>query len=291
MRLKLALLTVACFAAICASATAAGGPVILGGNYGTSAARSADGEFSYSTIYVHEETILEKIALDNGRVASYRTLDPSWSLPAVTVGYEAGGLSTDGSTLTLVKRDHGTHLMVLSTRHLQTRSIIHLDGTFSFDALSPDGRTAYLVQYPDPRDPFNYRVRAYDLAHERFIGGAIVDQDEPDEKMTGRPVSRVYSPDGTWAYTLYGGGEETFIHALDTVHGRAECIDLDMFGPKYNYFTLALSIDDATGAIVVRDRRLNGIRPAAIVDPTTHAVIDTPDQVVADAMARGVVTA
>ena len=41
--------------------------------------------------------------------------------------------------------------------------LITLQGDFSFDALSPDGRLLYLVQYLSPRDPTRYLVRLYDL--------------------------------------------------------------------------------------------------------------------------------
>jgi hypothetical protein len=44
--------------------------------------------------------------------------------------------------------------------------------------------------------------------------------------MTGMPLTRALSPDGRWAYTLYAGGEEQFVHALDTARSRAYCIDL-----------------------------------------------------------------
>ena len=63
----------------------------------------------------------------------------------------------------------------------------------------------YLVQYRDPRDPLDYRVRQYDLRAGVLRDGAIVDQEEPDEKMSGVPVSRVTSRDGATVYTLYGG--------------------------------------------------------------------------------------
>ena len=49
--------------------------------------------------------------------------------------------------------------------------------------------------------------------------------------MAGQPVAREMSPDGRWAYTLYGGGEETFIHALDTEGETAVCIDLEDIAP------------------------------------------------------------
>jgi hypothetical protein len=44
--------------------------------------------------------------------------------------------------------------------------------------------------------------------------------------MTGLPQRRVGTPTG-WAYTLYSRqGKRPFVHALDTVHRRAFCIDL-----------------------------------------------------------------
>src|SRR3954451_12423797 len=147
-------------------------------------------------------------------------------MPAVTLGGLPGGLSADGRRLALVRPAYGpsgagtghTAFRVLYTGSLKPARTIRLDGTYSFDAISPDGATLYLVEYASPNDPLDYRVRAYDVDAGEFRGGAIVDPDEPDEKMTGQPMSRVYSPDGAWAYTLYAGGREPFIHALDTAH-------------------------------------------------------------------------
>jgi DNA-binding beta-propeller fold protein YncE len=45
--------------------------------------------------------------------------------------------------------------------------------------------------------------------------------------MHGTAVTRVSSQDGARAYTVYDKGNgHMFIHALDTVHGKAVCIDL-----------------------------------------------------------------
>ena len=46
--------------------------------------------------------------------------------------------------------------------------------------------------------------------------------------MGGLPMTRATGPGGRWVYTLYSGGTETFIHALDTVGATAACIDLEM---------------------------------------------------------------
>lgn len=46
--------------------------------------------------------------------------------------------------------------------------------------------------------------------------------------MTGQPVTRASSADGTWAYTLYTRQRDApFVHALDTRRREAVCIDLD----------------------------------------------------------------
>ena len=45
--------------------------------------------------------------------------------------------------------------------------------------------------------------------------------------MTGMPLTRVESGDGSWAYTFYSRQKrEPFVHALDTAHRRAFCIDV-----------------------------------------------------------------
>jgi hypothetical protein len=104
---------------------------------------------------------------------------------------------------------------------------VTLRGDFTFDALSPDGTTLFLVQYVSSTDPTRYAVRAYDLNRRGLLRGAIVDRREPGEKMSGSPLTRVTSPDGRCAYTLYdGNGETPFVHALDTTARRAFCIDL-----------------------------------------------------------------
>jgi hypothetical protein len=112
---------------------------------------------------------------------------------------------------------------------LRTRSVVTLRGSFSFDALSPDASKLYLIQYISAQDYARYRVRAYDLSARQLVPGAIVDRREPDEAMTGGPVTRATTRDGRWAYTLYARqGRPPFLHALDTVAAKAYCIDLPL---------------------------------------------------------------
>ena len=75
----------------------------------------------------------------------------------------------------------------------------------------------------------NYDVRALDVDSGRLYPGAIVDRREPDEKMTGIPMTRVGSADASWAYTLYAKSTSgAFVHALHTTAREAFCIDLQL---------------------------------------------------------------
>jgi hypothetical protein len=266
--------TLAAFFTIVGTALASGGPLIPSGTYGTGPVgpgSKPDSSFRYVAVG-DDPTILERISTDGGRVSRQVPLDGSWALPAVTILNDAGGLSADGTTLVLVKPNYGrssaeTKMLLVDTDRFRKLEHLTLDGTFSFDAISPDGSHLYLVQYADPRDPLDYRVRSYDVSRHRFEPGSIVDPDEPDEKMTGQPVSRKMSPDGRWAYTLYGGGEETFIHALDTKAGVAQCVDLPGF-KRSQLYTLRLDVDQESGVItVLRDQT-----PEATVDAQTFEV-------------------
>jgi hypothetical protein len=260
------------------SAPASGGPIIPSGVYGgdgpTGPGAKPGSEFRYVTVGAGS-TIIERISTADGTVGRFRSLSGSWATPAVTVLGEAGGLSADGRTLVLVKPAYGprggtSRMLVLDTNRFETRRRVALDGTFSFDAISPDGGLLYLVQYASPRDPLDYRVRQFDLARGEFRGGAVVDPDEPEEKMTGQPVARATSSDGSWVYTLYGGGH-TFVHALNTELGQAQCVDLDQFGPRQLY-TLGLAVDPRSGEITV----LHKNEPAATIDPQTLVVGPPP---------------
>jgi DNA-binding beta-propeller fold protein YncE len=146
------------------------------------------------------------------------------------------------------------------------RRQVALPGFFTVDAISPDGRWVYLIQYGD--DVLDYRVRALDTTSGRLAARDVVDPRKPEEQMGGLPMTRVTSPDGRWAYTLYGGGDETFIHALDTVGRSAACIDLDMLPPDSNLSRVRLGIGAAGRRIDVRD----GASLVATVNARTFAV-------------------
>jgi hypothetical protein len=111
-------------------------------------------------------------------------------------------------------------------------------------------------------------VRAYDLGALRMLPGRIVDPSEPDEDMSGFPMTRAMGLDGRWAYTLYDGTEHPFIHALDTERREAVCIDMDMLAGRSNGIA-DLKLRPSDGRLDV----VAGTEVLASVDTSTHELI------------------
>jgi hypothetical protein len=121
------------------------------------------------------------------------------------------------------------------------------------------------------KDLQRYRVRAYNLVQMQLLPDAIVDRTEPN--MRGYPLARTSSRGGEWVYTLYQG-DEPFVHALDTVHGRAVCLDLTWHASQIVLFQSHLALRDNGGRLAVVDRQgrtratLN-LRPSGRTTATT----------------------
>jgi hypothetical protein len=228
----------------------------------------AGGQREYQTDRLGRETLLVESARYGGPLRQ-RRLRGVYSIPAVAYDGSASGLSADGRTLVLISPRRRfprkwTTFAVVDTGRLQLRHRIRLRGDFSFDAISPDGRTIYLIRY-SRRSITDYEVRAYDPRARRLLPRPVVDASEAGEQMTGVPVTRVASRDGRWAYTLYDGRKHPFVHALDTERRTAVCIDLDDLREVWGT-TLEL-----------RGSRLelvgSGGRVRAAIDTRTHRLI------------------
>jgi hypothetical protein len=240
-------------------AARADGLPVLGVDAGPTGVTAPAGSARYVTIPAGRQTVVAAVRRDGGRVIRSRLLTGTFTIPAVAYDGSAGGLSADGRTLVLITPRTRfprtrTTLLALRTPGLSESAPIRLRGDFSFDAISPQGRLMYLIEYTNPKDPTRYAVRAYDLAHGRLLHAPVVDPRETDEKMRGNPLSRALSPDGRWAYTLYdGAGGTPFVHALDTSRRTARCIDLDaLAGSKY-LWRLRLRVRRDGSALTIRD--------------------------------------
>ena len=256
--LWLALLTLAVTAR---GAAADGLPVPVDGATITTVVRSDGAGPRYATVPAGERTQLLRIDQHGGDVTGNRTIDGKFTIPLVALDGTSSGLSADGGTLALITprtdfrfpRDN-TRFQIVDLGAgggMRPGERFTLRGDFSFDALSPDGGTMYLVEYLS-RDYNDYAVREYDLArgHLRSRPVLVAHEADPNE-MRGLPIARVTSPDGRYAYTLYNGGgrprDEAFIHVLDTVRGISHCLDLPNVDGRDAWGAgLALSPDGGT---------------------------------------------
>jgi hypothetical protein len=198
---------------------------------------------------------------------------------ATACGLAAAGLSADGTTLVLLAPRPAfprktTTFALLDAGNLVERSRLTLRGDFSFDAMSPNGRWLYLIQYTSPDDPLQYRVRALDARTGRLQPKPIVDPREPGEAMNGNPLTRAVSPDGRWAYTLYDGTEHPFVHALDTANRSARCIDLDWLHGRKDLWGMRFAVSRDGRELSVR----SGRDTVAVVNTRTWAAATGADR-------------
>jgi hypothetical protein len=206
----------------------AGGPSL-----GTTGAL-AGVDVSYTTVPMGAETSLSARSTTDGANLRHLSVPGQWGIPRVTLNGVAGGLSHDGRVLVLAQRVHPnsvlrseTQFVAIDTRRLAVTHTIRLKGDFGYDALSPNGRTLYLIQHMPGGSFTKYRVRAYDLATNKLLPNAIADTRQKGWLMNGYPMARTATGDGRWVFTLYSNPNNyPFVHALDSVSKTAVCIGL-----------------------------------------------------------------
>ena len=215
--------------------SANGSPYSPGLDYGWEGIRAPSGEVRYVTLGTPKSTMVAAISVRGGRVLRSRAVRGFYGVPLVAYDGTTSGLSGDGRTLVLatygpLPGESGiTRFLALRSKNLKPYRLVELDGSWSFDALSPDGRRLYLVEHISAGPSPKYRVRAYDLAAGRLLPNAVIDRLVSKAIMGGQPVTRATTPGGRWAYTLYARVKgKPFVHALDTARRQAFCIDLPL---------------------------------------------------------------
>lgn len=277
MRTRAIIIMGLCAAAASPASAVADGvpPGVVQGGEGIAAQA---GDVRYVAIAAGPRTAILAVAQTGGRIVRSRTLAGPFGVPMITLGGATDGLSADGRTLVLevVRRAPPiratSRFAVLSTRGLRVRAMLRLRGDFSFDALSPDSRTLYLVEHLAEGDSSRYRVRSYDVARRRLDPQVITDPREPDEQMAGYPMARATSSDGGWVYTLYQRPSgPAFVHALDARRATARCIDLPWTG-RVDLTGVRMLVDGRGSLAVVRA----GAVRIALIDTRTFTVDAAP---------------
>ena len=259
LRIAAVLLVLGSAGAIAAAADGKGGSPGYAGTSGL-----ARGAFRYVAVPSGGRTLLQVIRRRGGEVVRFRSLPGVWGIPLAANDGSSDALSRDGSTLVLATGGRGfSKFVALGTDTFTSRQTVKLDAAFSYDALSPDGQTLFLIQHASPD---RYYVRAYDFAQRRLLPQIIFDRREESKLMSGLPMTRVAGKGGRWVYTLYVRQRgATFVHALDTVARRAVCVDLPM---RVRRWTLKLNLAGRT--VVVRARGKSA--PVARIDTRSFRV-------------------
>jgi hypothetical protein len=260
MKLLLALALVLVLAVAADAARGDGSPYAPGLVQGASGVVSPDRSVRYVALGTARSTVVAAIRVRTGRVVRSNVLRGFFGVPIVAWDNSTGGVSGDGRTLVL--GSYGpppgtrgvTRFVVLGAKTLLKLRTLALEGSWAYDAISPDGSKMFLIEYLAAGKNPHYRVRSLDVATGRVDPDPVVDRREQEVLMRGQPVTRVSSADGRWAYTLYARPtQEPFVHALDTARRRAYCIDLPLHLRQLEQMALRLRIHGA--ALEVRNRR------------------------------------
>jgi hypothetical protein len=184
-----------------------------------------------------DSTTVQSLVVQPGFGGGTRVVDGRWRLPTIGDDPVPVGVSLDGSTVVLVEENEAStrstsrflvldrSSMFLNSPHPAAVQVVELDGSFEFDALSPNGHVLYVVEHLTTGPAGHYQVRAVDLPAGTLRPEVIVDKLKIGEEMAGWPISQLRAPDGV-VYTLYRGAEHPFVHALQSADGFAVCIDL-----------------------------------------------------------------
>jgi hypothetical protein len=265
----------------------ADGLPIGGGDTTSQGVLAPDGDRRYLAFTGDSETTVAKVATGTGAAEDWLHIPGRFTVPSVTLDGITEGLSADGRTLVLIRPritfpQERTELAVIDPQRMRLIDRIRLDGDFSYDAISPDGETAYLIEYVSRRDYLRYDVRAYDLERDRLLPEPIVDPREPEEEMGGLPYDRLQSANGRWAYTLYASpGGHPFVHALDTVGRTAACIDLHMLEGRGHLDGFDLAFGPGGDELIVNGKDGD---PVASIDASTWEVTEASGGSAAEAV-------
>ena len=147
MRLPAVLAVIVAAGAAATGARADGLPV-LGIDVGATGVTTAGSPYRWIAIGEGRTTLVERVARNGGSVVRWARLRGTFTIPAVAYDGSASGVSADAKRLVLIEPRSSfprarTRFVLLDANGLGVYRTITLRGDFSFDALSPHGRTKF----------------------------------------------------------------------------------------------------------------------------------------------------
>lgn len=199
-----------------------------------------------SVIYALDGATLAWIDAKTGRAITQITLPGPYAF-AGEHGPAPTGFSPNGRWLVLVGATGPTSsFAIVDTGLLKVATVAEVPGSFSYDAISDDGTSLYLIERITPaaakalfasNPSYAYRVRAYDVPAKRLSDTLVVDvklaaqttannaETRVDGIMTGIYQSSVPSRDGQWSFSFYYNPDRgPFVHVLHLNSRTAFCI-------------------------------------------------------------------
>jgi DNA-binding beta-propeller fold protein YncE len=114
---------------------------------------------------------------------------------------------------------------------------VTLDGGFTFDGISADGRRLYLLEQLGGD---RYHVRLYDLALGALASYVIVDKQNISEDMSGAALASFATRSGQMQLTLYQRPQgQAFVHALPIGQAMQWAFCVDLPGPANGWAFVA----------------------------------------------------
>jgi len=184
----------------------------------------------YTVTPVANSARLTALDPSSGRTIAQATIPRGYALPSLGFPGPTAGLSPNGRWLALT--DNGsamtgklvTSFLVGPSSLSSSFKTVHIDGDFSFDAISDTGQSLYLIQRMG--DPNHYQVRLLDVASGTLVEHPVVDKRDSSEPMNGIRGDSVADSQGQYVFTVYAREAGPFIHALPLDQPYAWCIDL-----------------------------------------------------------------
>jgi hypothetical protein len=213
----------------------------LVGSFGRAVA-SPDGSLFYSL----EGSTLKWIDGKTGRAITQITLPGDFTF-ADERGPAPAGFSPNGRWLVLTGPLGATSsFAIVDTSLVRLAAIAEVPGPFTYDAISDEGNSLYLIERITPQaaqalvavnPAYAYRVRVYDVPGKKMSETLVVDvklaaqtngdnaETRIDGIMNGIYQSSVPSRDGQWNFSFYyNPNRGPFIHVLHLNSRSAFCI-------------------------------------------------------------------
>jgi hypothetical protein len=125
---------------------------------------------------------------------------------------------------------------------------VTLNGYFSVDGISNDGRRLYLLEWLGPG---RYQVRRYDLPQRQLYAVPIFDKSEGGGPMSGEGIASATTRDGATQLTLYqhDANQRSFVHVLPMTSDLPFAFCVDLPGPDQGWTLVAAPSGDTFYAV------------------------------------------